>query len=120
MHASRLTSFAVHNPGALADAEYFTDPNFEGAAELTVVFEDTHNNWLVKVDILIEQSSAYDHTAFNCPMYSVLNLDTTDMDELLLDVWTVGRGVYLTESNNHTTIDSYFPVFADCLNQLVR
>ncbi|KAF2205295.1 hypothetical protein GQ43DRAFT_362633 [Delitschia confertaspora ATCC 74209] len=121
VHNSRglADGFVVHNPGALPDAKYFSDPDFVGTANLTVVFEDTYSNWLAKADKLAEASSAYDPTALSCLLHSVPELSDTETDRLLQDILQIGNSIFLTGTNNYTRLDAHFPVYVECLDRLL-
>ncbi|KAF2115111.1 Spherulation-specific family 4 [Lophiotrema nucula] len=111
--------FVVHNPGALPEARYFSDPEFAQTVDLTVVFEDAYVNWTMRSAALIDATKTFDHEKFALLLHSVPALNDVDTEIVLVNLMTVGHSVFLTGSSNYTAIDSYWPVFVNCLDTLL-
>ncbi|KAF2273403.1 uncharacterized protein EI97DRAFT_156392 [Westerdykella ornata] len=111
--------FVVHNPGAVPEAQYFVDPTFKQAADLTIIFEDTYDHWTRNADALIKATESYDRSKLAAMLHTTPQLNTTDTEETLRRVLALGRSFWLTQTRDYTGIDTYFRVFMDSLNKLL-
>lgn len=109
----------VLNPGALPEAQYFSDPNFVEPADLTVIFEDTFANWSASADALIQATQSYDHERLALMLHSVPVLSDSDTETALLDLLAIGHSIWLTGTTNYTAFDSHSSAFVDCLDGLL-
>lgn len=109
----------MQNPGALPDAQYFSDPNFVDSADLTVIFEDTFANWTARADSLIQATQSYDRQKLALMLHSVPALSPADTESALQKLLSAGRSVWLTGTANYTQFDSYFSVFVGRLDALL-
>jgi hypothetical protein len=120
--AQGLPSTAVHNPGALPDAQFFVDTISEEdahiAPDLTVVFENSFLNWTVQASALAEATKLYNPGSLALVLHSVPQLSTTDLEMTLRQLLTVGHNVWMTGDSNYTKLDEHFPQLIDGLAML--
>jgi hypothetical protein len=120
--AQGLPSTAVHNPGALPDAQFFVDTISEEdahiAPDLTVVFENSFLNWTVQASALAEATKLYDPGSLALVLHSVPQLSITDLEMTLRQLLTVGHNVWMTGDSNYTKLDEHFSQLIDGLAML--
>lgn len=88
------------------------------AANLTIIFEDTYANWTARRNALADATQSYDHKKLALMLHSVPKLSQSDTEATVQKLLGIGQSIWLTRGQNYTQLDSYFPVFVDCLDGL--